>query len=138
MHIIIYMSRFTRILDEDELASLFGIAAAKNRETGITSALLHDGRRLIQAIEGKREMVSALMGKLERDARHHQISLVHRSAIQSRQFDSWPMRAARLEPGHSLAKLRGQAADLLTSATQVPVKAAFFGFCRYSAKATPV
>lgn len=138
MHIIIYMSRFTRILDKEEIASLFETAAEKNRQAGITSALLHDGRRLIQAIEGKRETVATLMAKLERDTRHHQISLVHRSAIQARQFDLWPMRATRLDPGQSHAKLRVQAADLLTSATQVPVKAAFFGFCRYSAKATPV
>jgi transcriptional regulator GlxA family with amidase domain len=138
VHIIIYMSRFTRILDDDELASLFDTAAEKNRKAGITSVLLHDSRRLIQAIEGKRDTIATLMATLESDPRHHQISLVHRSAIQARQFDPWHMRAARLDPGQSLAKLRVQAADLLTSTTQVPVKAAFFGFCRYSAKAIPV
>ena len=128
MHIIVYMSRFTRTLSDDELASLSETAAARNRSQNISGVLLHDGHRIMQAVEGPRADVFPLMARIQADTRHHQISYVHKGAIRVRQFGSWSMRFARLDMTLSMARLRVQVADLLAGATEPSVKAAFFGF----------
>lgn len=54
MHIIVYVSRFTRTLSDVELASLSEIAPARSRSLNISGVLLHDGHRIMQAKEGPR------------------------------------------------------------------------------------
>ena len=44
---------------------------------GITGVLCHGGDVFMQVLEGGRDAVNALYNKIVRDARHHDVALLH-------------------------------------------------------------
>ena len=62
----------------------------KNYENGITGYLFKDGNFFLQYIEGKKENVSELFDKLQRDPRH-KILFYTTKPIIKRRFENWSM-----------------------------------------------
>ena len=62
-----------------------------NPECGITGILCYGGGIFLQAIEGGRMAVSELYGHIQRDARHHDVVLLHYEEITERRFAGWTM-----------------------------------------------
>ena len=79
-----------------ELASLVARAAARNRELGLTGALLFNGRHFCQVLEGRRLAVGALLARIQADPRHTAITVVEHAMAPVRSFPHWSM--ARVEP----------------------------------------
>lgn len=62
-----------------------------NPVCGITGILCYGNGIFLQAIEGGRMAVSELFGHIQKDARHHDVVLLHFQEISERRFGGWAM-----------------------------------------------
>ena len=87
----IYASAASRVMETKELADLLQVARENNVQLGLTGMLLYAEGSFFQVLEGPADVVDALYNKIERDKRHHQMTLVIREPIPKRCFDAWTM-----------------------------------------------
>lgn len=66
---------------------------AKDYNTGVqlTGRLLATDKHFIQVLEGGQGEVEALMEKINRDKRHHNLRILSRSPVAGREFSQWSM-----------------------------------------------
>jgi len=104
---LIYASTANRPLSEVELSLLLLAARRNNESLGVTGMLLYHDGEFLQVLEGEREAVQALFGRIARDPRHTRVTLLQRQRVVQRQFADWSMGFATLKglaeslPGHS-------------------------------------
>jgi len=103
---LIYASAACRPFDAPELGQLLRTARANNARDGVTGMLLYADGSFFQVLEGEVDVVDAVFAKIERDARHVQVTQIIREPIPRRAFDSWTMGFYRL-PNDELAGLVG-------------------------------
>lgn len=108
MHHIIYMSRATGPLTEDELAALLAAARSNNRRRDITGALVYSEGKFLQLLEGEEADLTALYRRLLRDERHTAIIKLADNPIAQRSFAGWAM-AFRTAAPEQFAHLAGYA-----------------------------
>jgi hypothetical protein len=112
------VSLLARSAERQEVEELVCSAIDHNLRAGITGALVLADGRFAQVLEGPREEVAALMGRIAIDRRHTSVRVVSTSFVSERRFPNWGMIQRRYLP---------QYADLthmaLTSA-EAPVGAA--------------
>jgi hypothetical protein len=95
---LIYASRSTSPLNNETIAGILAQSEKHNPDAGITGVLcVCHGDIFMQALEGGREEVNRLYGKLLRDARHTDITLLDYSEINERRFSSWRMGRVELD-----------------------------------------
>jgi hypothetical protein len=73
MHHIIYLSRATRSMSDEELANLLTRAREANAQQDITGALVYGDGQFMQIIEGNEATLAMLYAKLLQDERHGQV-----------------------------------------------------------------
>jgi Sensors of blue-light using FAD len=68
-------------------------ARLANKELKLTGMLLYHSRTFLQALEGDEAIVRRLFSRIERDPRHHQVSVVDASTLfgDRRSFGDWSM-----------------------------------------------
>ena len=104
---LIYSSEAAASLDDDGLEQILTESRVDNAERGVTGALLFFDRVFLQVLEGSREAVEALMEKIERDPRHHSVTVFHEAEVAGRIFETW--RMAYLNPApDQLARWAGR------------------------------
>ena len=91
MYQVVYVSAARRELPREELAALLAKSRVNNARLGITGMLLYHEGNFMQALEGEREVVEALMAKIERDARHGTVMVLLRRETAEREFAAWSM-----------------------------------------------
>ena len=91
LHFLIYVSQATAPLSAQELDALLKVAVINNRAAGITGCLLYQDGFFMQMLEGKREVISALLDNIKMDKRHHAVRLVIEGASSRRIFADWGM-----------------------------------------------
>lgn len=100
LHELIYVSLAQHAMAPDELCGLLTQARAFNREHGVTGLLVYRDREFLQLLEGEREVVLSLYGRIEDDPRHRQVSRIWDGPIDARSCQDWAMGYA--EPaGHA-------------------------------------
>lgn len=87
----VYVSYASRKISEDELKDILTKARQNNIERNITGLLLYRGGFFMQALEGKKEDVDYIYGKIKLDARHSNMWILYRREIKSRTFADWSM-----------------------------------------------
>lgn len=97
VHQLIYSSEASPGLTDDDLQEILTDSRVDNAARGVTGALLFVDRVFLQILEGPAEAIAALMVKIERDPRHHSVTVFHEADAPARIFDSW--RMAYLNPG---------------------------------------
>lgn len=88
---LIYSSEAAANLTDSDLEDLLHDSRRDNAERGVTGALMFVDRVFVQVLEGSRAAVEALMAKIERDPRHHSVTVFHETEAEERVFDSWQM-----------------------------------------------
>ena len=88
---VVYTSVARQPLYQAQLAELRQRAIDLNAIDGITGALLFDGARFVQLIEGSDLAVDDLLRRLADDPRHHHFEVIERSTISQRMFPHWGM-----------------------------------------------
>lgn len=70
---------------------MLNISVKNNLERAVTGFLIYSDGNLIQALEGNESDVEFIFSKILNDKRHHDISVLDRSAIEHRNFEDWSM-----------------------------------------------
>lgn len=73
---LVYVSRLAPACNWEVVKEIVAAARRHNRALGITGALLFDGERFCQLIEGDETAVRTLMDNIARDARHTDVKLL--------------------------------------------------------------
>ena len=102
MYFLIYVSTATKLLSDDELTALLEQSRASNRAKNITGLLLYNEGTFMQFLEGAREDVLSLMGKIHADPRHHGLIVVMREEHDSREFTNWAMAYQKIGSSTSM------------------------------------
>ena len=94
---LIYSSEAAPGLAEPDLEGMLVESRIRNRARGITGVLVFVDGAFLQILEGEKDDVLELMGRIERDPRHHGIKVFFEEDTDERAFTSWSM--AYLSPG---------------------------------------
>ena len=68
--VVVYTSAAAREMDPDELRTMLAGARRRNRARGVTGVLVYHDRMFMQAMEGPRSVVQALLSTISLDERH--------------------------------------------------------------------
>jgi hypothetical protein len=108
MYALIYVSSAVRLLSEQALSELLEKSRKHNAALGITGLLLYKDGNFMQMIEGPKEAVLELLGRIEKDQRHRGVIVLFSEDQPKREFEDWSMGFKRLEldtplevPGYS-------------------------------------
>ena len=93
----LYISRFSGKLGDTGLRDLLQQARDNNRRHDITGALLFDGDRFVQLIEGASARVRTLTELLRSDVRHQAFQVVCDGPIEARLGTRWTSGYVDLE-----------------------------------------
>ncbi len=95
---LLYASRSIAPIDEALVASILEKAHAHNAAHGLTGILCTsaEGNVFLQVLEGGRAAVNDLYGRILRDPRHQDVTLLDYAEIAERRFATWRMGNVRL------------------------------------------
>ena len=99
---LLYASRAAADTQTGAVTAIMQHSHAWNPKHGITGVLCHSERLYLQVIEGGREQVNLLYGKILRDPRHTDVVLLHYEEICERRYSGWTMGQTnlnKLNPG---------------------------------------
>ena len=89
---LVYCSRASADVDEAAVANIIRAAQRDNPRQGITGLLVFGSGIFFQWLEGPRERVTDLMGRLRKDTRHNSIvQLSDSEEVRERLFPDWDM-----------------------------------------------
>ncbi|MDX2277474.1 MAG: BLUF domain-containing protein [Hyphomonadaceae bacterium] len=87
----LYASRASEPDNDNVFASIVAQSRKNNLPIGVTGLLCMAGGVFIQALEGGRDEVSELYGKIASDTRHRHVRLLSYGEIERRNFAQWSM-----------------------------------------------
>ncbi len=105
---LLYASRASEEMNESLLASILSQSFRNNAEQGITGLLcahMEEGT-FLQALEGGRDAVNRLYGRIVGDPRHCDATLLGFEEIEERRFASWRMGIVTLDKINRASILR--------------------------------
>lgn len=113
---LVYSSALSRMTDIRSVADIVRRARSYNRDHNLTGILVFDGDRFCQHIEGDRDTVLLLAGKIAGDQRHCRFEIRHQDfAGEARRFADWPMAYALDSRGDVMdALLRSKGAEVVS------------------------
>ena len=88
---LIYASNTTSPLTDDEIDRLLVQSRTDNDRTGITGMLIYHQGSFLQVLEGPKDVVEGLFGKISGDSRHKEIKVLFRGEVEEREFAEWSM-----------------------------------------------
>ncbi len=91
MHHIMYISKATVIVQEEELKEMLTQWRRNNQRDDITGMLLYSGDHYVQLIEGPAENLKKLFSKISQDYHHTNIIKLADGKITHRLFPDWTM-----------------------------------------------
>ncbi len=95
---LLYASRAVGPIDDALVASIVGKAREHNSAHGLTGFLCTsaEGGVFLQVLEGGRAAVNELYGRILRDPRHRDVTLLDYEEIGERRFATWRMGSVNL------------------------------------------
>ncbi|MDX7951156.1 BLUF domain-containing protein [Lichenihabitans sp. Uapishka_5] len=93
LHRLVYYSR-NRIPEPDLVDAIADILASSRRNNAasdISGALMFNAGCFGQVLEGRREALEATFNRIQRDARHREVSLLAFEPLAQRGFPHWSM-----------------------------------------------
>ncbi|NDG41824.1 MAG: BLUF domain-containing protein [Betaproteobacteria bacterium] len=103
---LIYASEATEALNPEKVETLLAQARCHNEQRDITGMLIFNSRCFLQVLEGEREPLSDLYGRLTHDTRHRRLLLLGFESIGERLFPGWSMGFAAADASHRTEYLR--------------------------------
>ncbi len=95
MYYLIYTSQETEPMSNQMLLDLLSQANSRNKELDITGVLIYLKDRFIQLLEGDVRHVYEVYSSIERDPRHHHVTLLLTGYHTERLFPDWSMAFKR-------------------------------------------
>ena len=94
---LIYASSATRSMQEQDLVAILTKSHENNSRLDVTGMLLYRGGNFLQVLEGQESVIDDLFKVIMQDPRHHQVTLLLKRAVPSRQFEQWEMGFTNLD-----------------------------------------
>ena len=94
---LVYVSTAAYLLSNEELLDILHVSLRNNEGGPVTGLLLYKGGNFMQVLEGPREAVMDIYGKILNDKRHKDITLISNEPIKERQFSEWRMAFLNLD-----------------------------------------
>ena len=111
LHTLAYFSRSALARQGDtapEIERILHVARRNNDDQGITGALLYSDGCFAQVLEGPLAAVEAIFEKIELDARHRDVAILHFKPIEKRCFGEWSMAfAGSIDPDALKLDIKG-------------------------------
>ena len=105
---LLYVSQLAPHCDFAVMTEVVAVARQRNAFLGLSGALLFDGERFCQLLEGDEATVRSMMSRIERDPRHTAVRVLHAaSATADTVMRGW---ASGYCDAHDLDALDGAAA----------------------------
>ncbi|SEQ08559.1 BLUF domain-containing protein [Microlunatus flavus] len=98
VHSLVYVSAASPTLTRAELRRLLDQSRSHNAAADITGLLLLRAGTFLQFIEGSREDVETLWGRIRVDERHQDVTLVRRRDQDERHFPTWSVAFGDVDP----------------------------------------
>lgn len=121
MHIeqLFYSSQMSEVFDGTVLDDVLTVSQLNNERRGVTGALVIDGDRIVQVLEGAPEVLDPLYDLISRDPRHRDLTVLLRRSVETRQFPNWSM-AWILEPlGSSPDETPAETLDMMAASLEI-------------------
>ena len=99
---LMYASRATAPVEQDDLLAILSHSRQANPARGITGALCFSNGTFLQVLEGGRSAVNQLYNQIAADTRHRDVMVLTYDEISERRFAGWSMgqiNLTRLNPG---------------------------------------
>ena len=101
-----YVSKLNAILDEEEILEIGRISSLNNRKIDVTGVLISVRDYFFQVLEGEEAIVDALVEKITRDPRHHELTILSaETGCEERLFTDWGMKTVALSESNDLMLL---------------------------------
>lgn len=91
IYFLIYVSIANDELSEQQLLEILKVSRANNTRDEITGMLLYKDRRFMQLLEGPEGAVCATYGRITKDVRHHDATILLEGPTDERDFPDWTM-----------------------------------------------
>ncbi|MBF0229933.1 MAG: EAL domain-containing protein [Desulfamplus sp.] len=91
VYTVIYVSKASEAITDDELKQILNFARKNNSELGITGFLIYNKGYFLQLLEGRQDSIDELLGKIVDDQRHNDVRIVLRTFNERRLFSDWTM-----------------------------------------------
>jgi hypothetical protein len=88
---LVYSSEASPGLAPAELEGMLAESRIRNAKHGISGVLVFVDGAFLQVLEGEKADVLDLMGRIERDPRHHGVKVFYEQEVDERAFESWSM-----------------------------------------------
>lgn len=88
---LVYVSTAQDGVDLNEFKRILLQAQTNNQRRDLTGMLAFNSKIFLQAIEGARDQVNELYGRLMRDPRHHTVTMLNYREIEERHWSNWSM-----------------------------------------------
>jgi Arc/MetJ-type ribon-helix-helix transcriptional regulator len=92
---VFYISEITELVTDIDIQVILGAAQVNNRRLDVTGMLAQSDGHFAQLLEGRSDVMRALLAKIEADRRHKSVRLLLQDSIQTRQFARWAMGLVR-------------------------------------------
>ena len=92
----VYRSRFSKTAAIRDVADILRVAVRRNRDLGVTGALLFNGHAFLQVVEGHARTVNALSKRICMDKRHWGVQTLHWDEVETRVFPLWTMKLVKV------------------------------------------
>jgi hypothetical protein len=97
---LIYASEPTEALTPDTMQHIVDRARVNNKARHLSGMLAFDSHHFLQVLEGPRDALSALYGRIVGDPRHRCIELLEVAPVHERRFARWSMGFAAADAVH--------------------------------------
>ena len=91
IHALVYTSSAAGGLANTDLERILVDASIHNRQHDVTGALLYDGARFLQYIEGPQAGLDAVFARINASSKHAGVATLVTGAIAERHFWNWSM-----------------------------------------------
>lgn len=88
---LVYVSRVTDVLEVEELKEIGETSITRNERLDVTGVLVVDDGKILQVLEGEKELVIGLFSKISLDPRHKGVMQVVGVVQKERKLRSWSM-----------------------------------------------
>lgn len=98
LHAVAYSSVARPDLVDAALDRIVADATAFNRVAGVSGALMFDGTRFVQYIEGPRDGLDSVFQRIVNARAHTNLHVLARTPLKARWFPRWSMTSRLIEP----------------------------------------
>jgi len=88
---LIYVSTATEKMPAEEFRRILDTSVRRNSASQVTGMLLYAHGSFMQVLEGEAAAVEETLGRILRDPRHDDLTVLTRQPVEARDFATWSM-----------------------------------------------